>query len=72
MPAHSSSACNACYHKREKMCCQKVLYSLGEENLGKAKILSTSGHGGVEGFAEVFVGFVLWQIEFCLVVSMMI
>jgi hypothetical protein len=72
MPAHSSSACNACYHKREKMCRQKVLYSLGKERLGKAKVFATSGHGGVEGFAEIFVGFVLWQIEFCLIVSMMI
>jgi hypothetical protein len=54
------------------VCRQKVLYSLGEERLGKAKVLATSRHGGVEGFAEVFVGFVLWQIEFCLVVSMMI
>jgi hypothetical protein len=46
-----------------------VLYSLNEDSLGKAKVLATSGHGGVESFAEVFVSFVLWQIELCCIVS---
>jgi hypothetical protein len=53
------------------ICRQKVLYNLVEERLGKAKVLATSSHGGVEGFAEIFVGFVLWQIELYAVVSMM-
>jgi hypothetical protein len=47
------------------------MYNLGEDGdgLGKAKVLAAGCHGGVERFAEVFVGFVLGEIELCYDVS---
>ena len=47
------------------------MYSLVVEMmyLSETKVLASSSHGGVECFAEIFVGFVLGQIELCHIVS---
>lgn len=60
-PIHVPCAYNACNHEREEMRREMTCTIWG---LGKAKVFTTSGHGGVEGLAEVFVRFVLGEIEF--------
>jgi hypothetical protein len=47
------------------------MYSLVVEKvyLSETKVLASSSHGGVERLAEVFVGFILGQIELWHVVS---
>lgn len=33
MSVHSLSACNACYHEREKICRKRLMYNLGGQTV---------------------------------------
>lgn len=57
--------------KREKNVVRILMYSLVVKMvyLSETKVLASSSHGSVERFAEVFVCFILGQIELWHVVS---
>lgn len=57
LPSSSQLRCDA----RKKAVENKIHFL--RSRLGKAKVFTSSGHGGVECFPKVFVALVLWKIE---------